>query len=76
MGFQPGNKLGRGRPRGSRNKVTTLTQELLNDHAPSITRKCIALAPKRTHLSDALGYMIEKEFPMKPKAGERPGVIV
>ena len=32
--------------------------------------------PKRTHLSDALGYMIEKEFPMKPKAGERPGVIV
>ena len=43
-GFQPGNKLGRGRPRGSRNKVTTLTQELLNDHAPSITRKCIALA--------------------------------
>ena len=28
--------------------------------------------PKRTHLSDALGYMIELEFPMKPKAGERP----
>jgi hypothetical protein len=32
--------------------------------------------PKRTHLSDALGYMIEKEFPMKAKAGERPGVVV
>ena len=32
--------------------------------------------PKRTHLSDALGYMIEKEFPMKPRAGERAGVVV
>ena len=31
--------------------------------------------PKRTHLSDALGYMIEKEFPMKPRAGERAGFI-
>ena len=31
--------------------------------------------PKRTHLSDALGYMIEKEFPMKPRAGERSGYV-
>jgi hypothetical protein len=27
--------------------------------------------PKRTHLSDAFGYMVEREFPMKPRAGER-----
>jgi hypothetical protein len=31
--------------------------------------------PKRTHLSDAFGYMIEKEFPMKPRAGERSGYV-
>ena len=31
---------------------------------------------KRTHLSDALGYMIEYVFPMKPQAGERPFSIL
>ena len=30
--------------------------------------------PKRTHASDALGYMIEWEFPMRLKGGERPGM--
>jgi len=29
--------------------------------------------PMRSHLSDALGYMIVREFPMKRKAGERSG---
>jgi hypothetical protein len=27
--------------------------------------------PERTHLSDALGYMVEREFDMRPKNGER-----
>jgi hypothetical protein len=27
----------------------------------------------RTHVSDALGYLIAREFPMRPKMGERPG---
>jgi hypothetical protein len=30
--------------------------------------------PKRTHLSDSLGYMIAKEFPMREKAGAFPGI--
>jgi hypothetical protein len=29
---------------------------------------------KRTHLSDALGYLMYREFPMKFKGGERPGI--
>lgn len=29
--------------------------------------------PMRTHLSDALGYLIAREFPMRRKAGERDG---
>jgi Terminase large subunit, T4likevirus-type, N-terminal len=29
--------------------------------------------PVRTHLSDALGYYVALEFPMRRKAGERPG---
>lgn len=40
--FQPGNKLGRGRPRGSRNKTTGQVQELLSEFAMPITRKAIA----------------------------------
>ena len=27
--------------------------------------------PKRTHVSDALGYYLAQAFPMQPKAGER-----
>ena len=30
---------------------------------------------RRTHLSDALGYMIAKEFPMRQKGGAMPGIM-
>jgi Terminase large subunit, T4likevirus-type, N-terminal len=29
--------------------------------------------PMRTHVSDALGYLIAREFPMRPQSGERSG---
>jgi hypothetical protein len=29
----------------------------------------------RSHLSDALGYMIAKEFGMRPKSGPKPGIM-
>jgi len=41
--FEPGNKLGRGRPKGSRNK-TNPGQDLLDEYAPHLMRKCIAEA--------------------------------
>jgi hypothetical protein len=41
--FEPGNKLGRGRPKGSRNKAKP-GQTLLDEYAEPVTRKCIALA--------------------------------
>lgn len=31
--------------------------------------------PKKTHVSDALGYMIEREFPMKAPGGLMPGMM-
>jgi terminase large subunit-like protein len=31
--------------------------------------------PARTHTSDALGYMITKEFAMRPRRGEMPGIM-
>jgi hypothetical protein len=42
--FEPGNKFGRGRPRGSRNKKTLLIQGLLEEHAPALMRKSLLLA--------------------------------
>jgi hypothetical protein len=42
--FQPGNKFGRGRPGGSRNKSTLLKLVLLESHAESLIKKCIVMA--------------------------------
>lgn len=42
--FEPGNKIGRGRPPGSRNKKPFALDRLLAEHADSIGRKCIVMA--------------------------------
>ena len=42
--FEPGNKIGRGRPRGSRNKATVLAQELLDSYSEPLIRRCIMMA--------------------------------
>jgi len=44
--FQLGNKLGRGRPPGSRNKKTVLIEELLSDNSEPLLRKALQLALK------------------------------
>jgi hypothetical protein len=44
--FEPGNKLGRGRPRGSRNKNSLLTRELLDSHGEALVRKAVLQALK------------------------------
>src|SRR5690348_6513429 len=42
--FQPGNKHGKGRPSGSRNKASLAVDKLLDGEAEAITRKAIELA--------------------------------
>ncbi len=42
--FEPGNKYGKGRPEGSRNKATIALQSLLDAEAEKITRKAIEMA--------------------------------
>lgn len=44
--FQPSNKYGRGRPKGSRNKATRAAQRLLEEHSEPLVRRCIIEAMK------------------------------
>jgi hypothetical protein len=42
--FEPGNKHGRGRPEGSRNRASIALQTLLDGESQAITRKAIQMA--------------------------------
>ena len=42
--FQPGNKYGRGRPRGSSNKRTLAFEEMLGEHGEALVKKCVVMA--------------------------------
>ena len=42
--FEPGNTMGRGRPKGSRNKSKSPGQDLFDEYAEHLIRKGIALA--------------------------------
>jgi hypothetical protein len=44
--FEAGNTFGRGRPKGSRNREKSEDQRLLEEFAPHLIRKCMALAMK------------------------------
>lgn len=59
--FQPGNKFGKGRPRGSRNKVSAEAQQLLEQFTVPLIRKCIALALKDDR--HALKLCVERVLP-------------
>jgi len=67
--FAPGNKLGRGRPRGSRNKTTLLAQELLDSYAEPLVRKCLHMAlqgdPKAMQLCMDRILPARRDLPMK-----------
>ncbi len=42
--FEPGNKLGKGRPQGSHNQKTVALQQVLDEHAPALLRKALVMA--------------------------------
>jgi len=42
--FEPRNSFGRGRPKGSRNRTAALAQQLLDEYAGGIMKKCIHAA--------------------------------
>src|SRR4051794_189091 len=59
--FQPGNKIGHGRPKGSKNRATLEREALLDEFAPAITRKCVSEALKGNN--SALRLCMERIVP-------------
>jgi hypothetical protein len=61
--FEPGNKSGRGRPRGSRNKATLMAQALLDGHSEALIKKCLHMA--LTGDTAAMRLCIERVLPTR-----------
>ncbi len=62
--FEKGNKLGKGRPQGSRNKVTLAVDDLLNGEAEALTRKAIEMPTHRTYVAiAAAGFVLSSPMP-------------
>ena len=55
--------MGRGRPRGSRNKTTLLAQEMLQSQAPAVVNKCLELALEGDAV--ALRLCLERVAPVR-----------
>jgi hypothetical protein len=59
--FEPGNKFGRGRPKGSRTRDTAPAKKLLEEYTPHLTRKLTAVALEGN--AQALGICMERIMP-------------
>lgn len=72
--FQPGNRFGRGRPRGSRNKRTMLAQELLDSHAEAVMRQALVLALKGDpqFIRILLGHILPRRKDLPLETGPLP----
>lgn len=69
--FEAGNKLGRGRPRGSRNKRTLLVHEVLDKHTEALTLQAVLLARQGNvpMLKALLAHILPRNRDQPVKAG-------
>ena len=67
--FEPGNKMGRGRPKGSRNKRTAQAQEILDQYSEPLMKKCVAKALEGD--VRALSLCLERILPSPREPGVR-----
>ena len=64
--FEPGNQVGRGRPKGSRNLELPPEQSLFADYRDYLTRKCIGSAMQGDR--SAMRLCMERASPVQPVA--------
>lgn len=75
--FEPGNKFGRGRPKGSPNKKKPLAQKILDENAPAI----MALAINTAREDDKMLRTLIRElgraliYLRNPQFGGRLGIV-
>lgn len=72
--FEPGNKFGRGRPRGSRNKRSRLAQRVLQEHSEPLVRKALfeALKGDTPLLRTLLPYVLPRWKDAPVRTGKLP----
>ena len=72
--FEPGNKFGRGRPRGSRNHGSLVAQDLLASHSEPVVRQALVLALKGDGplLRTLLGHILSRRRDLPVKTGPLP----
>ena len=68
--FAAGNTAGRGRPKGSRNKASSVGQDLLDRFAPHLVGKCIERALKSDDRS-AMRICMDRILPARRDASIR-----
>jgi len=61
--FAAGNRYGKGRPRGSRNKTTRVAQQILDQYSESLIRQGIVLAAKGN--VPLLKFLLERMLPVR-----------
>src|SRR5216684_2038702 len=61
--FQPGNKYGRGRPPGSRNKIARICQDTLDGHGENLIKRCLYMAFQGN--PTAMRLMVERLMPAR-----------
>ena len=64
--FAPGNKLGRGRPAGSRNKATIVLQQMLDEKGVAIMAKAQVMALQGDHV--ALRLCVDRLLPPRKES--------
>jgi hypothetical protein len=72
--FEPGNQLGRGRPKGSRNKRSLIAKQLLDEHSAPIMHKALVLALQGDGplLRTLLGYIMPRPKDLPCETGPLP----
>src|SRR6185436_14474290 len=61
--FEPGNKIGQGRPKGSRNKDRLMLEGLLMERAVALINKCMVMAMQGD--SQAMRMWMDHVFPVR-----------